>query len=104
MAQTITRLKLRRLQTLWSAKMRKAGIPALDDSRELRHQYIHAATGGRAATTNELSVSDARDVIDLLSCGQRGLEIGDAETAQAAGLHGRRGRQAAHEVMAGAQQ
>lgn len=101
MAQPITKLQLRCLQTLWSVKMRAAGISSADDSRDMRHQYIEVATAGRAKSATELSFPDARRVIDMLSREQQGLQIDNAEVAQAAGTHGRRGFQSAHEVMVG---
>jgi len=102
MPSSITAGQLVCLQTLWSRRMRAAGVADQAEARQLRHAFIRELTAGRAAETKELTLADARRVIEVLKGGAR---IPDGDTAHAAGTHGRRGRQApGAEVMVGAQQ
>jgi len=105
MAKPISARQLVCLQAMWAARMRARGITA-NDSRELRHEYIAAATDGRARETKELSCADAQRVLGLLSreLGGAKLQLADAETARAAGTHGRAGHHdRRHQMIAGAE-
>jgi len=106
MANPISVRQLVCLQSMWARRMRTRGIAAAD-SRELRHEYIAAATDGRARGTKELSFADAKRVLRLLFAeqGSKTMTIADAAAARAAGTHGRKAHYDASGVMlAGEQQ
>lgn len=105
LARPITKPQLRAFQAMWAQRMRARGIANMDDSRELRHEYIAAATEGRAKQTLELSHSDAARLLRGLSRELAGLSIANGAAAQAAGTHGRRGYDDGREqALIGAQQ
>jgi hypothetical protein len=79
--------QLRQLQTLWSRWTRKLDLSRQAGQR-LRHYYVSAFTGGRAAETRELTEADAARVIRWL---RRLIWPAEAQKNYAAGTAGRRG-------------
>ena len=79
--------QLRQLQALWHRWTRRLGLTRAAD-RALRHYYVWLLSSGRAATTLELSESDAQKVIAWFV---RLVRRAEARYNYAAGTAGRRG-------------
>lgn len=90
MPKPLSQRQLACIQALWARRMRLAGIAGADDGREMRHTYLREVTAGRATSTRDLTLADAKRVIERL-LRDAGGQIKDSAGARAAGTHGRRG-------------
>lgn len=95
----MTPAQLRRLQLLWHRWMRGAGLSE-DRDRRLRHAYIEIVTRGRARATNELTATDAAQVIRRLERATKKKRQRAAACAYVLGTAGRQGYDEHPEVAA----